>query len=151
MNNKLFRFVAPLLLLFLTACASVPMATLEEDATRKAFVAPSEGKSGIYIYRNSNFGGALKKSISINSVAVGQTAPMTYFYTEVEPGNQDIATESEFSDNNLLITTEADKLYFVKQSIKMGVFVGGAKLTQVEDDVGKKGVLQCNMATNPYR
>lgn len=127
------------------------MATLEEDAIRKAFVAPSKGLSGIYIYRNSTFGSALKKSISINSVAVGQTAPMTYFYTEVEPGDQTISTESEFSDNNLVITTEPDKLYFVKQSIKLGVFIGGAKLTQVEDDVGKEGVLECDMATNPYQ
>lgn len=47
--------------LLLSGCASVPMASKEEDAKLKTFQKPAENKSGIYIYRNSFAGQALKK------------------------------------------------------------------------------------------
>jgi hypothetical protein len=45
----------------ITGCASVLMASSEADQAKKEFSAPSDGKSGLYIYRNSSLGAALKK------------------------------------------------------------------------------------------
>jgi hypothetical protein len=41
---------------------------------------------------------------------------------------------------------EAGKNYFIRQYIKMGVFVGGAGLEQVPEEQGKKDIAQLEMA-----
>lgn len=130
----------------LAGCASVPMASVEDDNLRKKFNPPAKGTSALYIYRNTNLGGALKKSVYVDGELIGETAPMTYFYKLVKPGEHTLSTESEFSPNDLKIKTEGGKNYFIQQQIKLGVFVGGAKLEQVPEDKGKKGVLECKLA-----
>jgi uncharacterized protein DUF2846 len=131
---------------YLAGCASVPMASTKEDNIKKQFSAPKNGTSGLYIYRNTSFGGALKKDVYIDGQLIGETAPMTYFYKSVNPGKHTLSTESEFSNNDLILQTESDKNYFINQYIKMGLFVGGAGLEQVSEQQGKKGVLECGLA-----
>jgi len=133
---------------FLNGCASVPMASLEDDTARKNFSSPSPGTAGLYIYRNTNLGGALKKFIYIDGELVAETGPMTYFYFEVQGGKRKLSTESEFSENDLIVEVENGKNYFVQQAIKLGVFVGGAKLVLVPEAEGTKGVLECKLADN---
>ena len=136
-----------LAIIFLFAgCATVPMAPAEEDEARKEFAQPATGMAGLYVFRNSNFGGALKKSIYIDGEFIGESAPMTYFYHSIEPGSRKISTESEFSDNDLELSVEAGKNYFVQQYIKLGLFVGGAGLELVSEEAGTKGVLECKLA-----
>jgi len=131
---------------YLAGCASVPMASIDEDKAKKEFTSPSREASGLYIYRNSNFGAALKKSVYIDGELIGETAPMTYFYRDIQPGKHELSTESEFSDNILTLDTEGGENYYVQQSIKLGVFVGGANLELVSEDEGKQGVLECKLA-----
>jgi len=131
---------------FLTGCASVPMASTADDQLRKEFALPPEGKAGLYIYRNSNFGGALKKSVYVDGQLVGETAPMTYFYKEVALGEHKLSTESEFSNNDLIVQIQRGINYFVRQYIKLGVFVGGSNLELVSEEEGKKGVLESKLA-----
>lgn len=131
---------------YLTGCASVPMASVEDDQMRKTFTEPDQGMAGLYIYRNTNFGGALKKSLYIDGVLQGETGPMTYLYREISAGEHILSTESEFSDNDLKLTASGGNNYFVRQYIKLGLFVGGAGLELVTDDVGRQGVLECKLA-----
>lgn len=146
MLNRFLILVLLAASLLLNGCASVPMDTAENDAAKKAFSSPAQDTAGLYIYRNSNFGGALKKSVSINGEVIGETAPMTFFYRDIKPGKHTISTESEFSDNEIELVAEGGKNYFIRQYIKMGVFVGGANLQLVSEDKGKQGVLECNLA-----
>ena len=134
----------------LTGCASVPMAPAEHDQARKEFSPPPEGTAGLYIYRNSSFGGALKKTIRIDGRIIGETAPHTYFYTTLKPGMHELATESEFSDNTLSIDFQPGKNYFVQNYIKFGAFVGGAGLEQVSEEEGRKGVAECKLAQDSF-
>jgi len=131
---------------YLAGCASVPMASPEEDMAKKEFSPPSSGMAGLYIFRNSSFGGALKKSIYVDGELLGETGPMTYFYKEVQSGKHDLSTESEFSDNSVKIDAGNGENYFIRQYIKMGLFVGGANLEQVSEEEGKKAVLECKLA-----
>ena len=130
----------------LSGCASVPMADLEEDASRKEFSAPADGKAGLYIYRNSSFGGAVKKNIYVDQEFIGQTAPMVYHYVELSEGEHIVTTESEFGNNDILLKAEAGVNYFVRAFMKMGLMVAGADLEQVDEAEGKKGVLACKLA-----
>ena len=133
--------------LFVTGCASVPMANKDQSDQLKLFAAPPEGQAGIYIYRDSNFGAALKKDIWIDGKCVGESAPKTFFH-EIVAGDQEhtISTESEFSPNDLKLFVKSGVNYFIRQSIKMGVFVGGARLTEVQASKGEDAVKRLSLA-----
>jgi hypothetical protein len=143
---KRFLFVALASSLFV-GCASVPMESAGTQDVAKKFNPPSEGSSGLYIYRSGSFGGALKKDVWVDGDCVGETAPNIFFYHEV-PGDQEhkISTESEFSPNDLILNTENGKNYFIQQYIKLGAFVGGAGVKEVEEEDGKKTVSKLEMA-----
>lgn len=139
--------VAALALSLLAGCASVPMESAEKSDMAKKFSPPTSGNAGVYVYRSGSFSGALKKNIWIDGKCIGESAPNIFFYEEVKGDSEHkLSTESEFSPNDLLLTTSAGKNYFVRQFIKMGVFVGGAGLELVSDDDGKNEVSKLNMA-----
>ena len=131
----------------LAGCATVPMESKEQTNMAKMFNPPSEGNAGLYIYRYGSRGGALKKDVWVDGKCIGETAPNVFFYEEVT-GSQEhkISTESEFSPNDLLVKTEVGKNYFVKQSIKPGLFVGGAGVKVVDEEKGKKEVQKLKLA-----
>lgn len=131
----------------LTGCASVNMAQKEESTKAKQFAQPGANNAGVYVYRNSFVGKALKKDIWIDGKCVGESAPDVFFYTEVEGGRtHKIDTESEFSPNTLELLADAGKNYYVRQYIKMGVFVGGAGVEQVSEEQGKRDIAPLEMA-----
>lgn len=146
MKKSLLLVFAFIFTSWLSGCATVPMAPSAQDQAMKAFNPPAKGMSGLYIFRDSSFGGALLKSIYVDGKFLGESGPNVYFYTEVRPGEHTLSTESEFSENHLKLTTEAGKQYFVRQYIKMGLFVGGANFEIVPDNEGKKAVMECKLA-----
>ena len=145
MSGKVL-FVA-MVMLFSAGCASVPMESKEYSSKAKLFNPPPEGKSGLYIFRVGGAGGSLKKDIWVDGKCIGESAPNVFFYDEVE-GDQEhtIATESEFSPNELKIFTKSRKNYFIEQYIKLGLFVGGADLRVVSEKEGKNKVSRLEMA-----
>ena len=123
------------------------METAQVSSETKKFASPPEGNSGLYIYRSGSFGAALKKNVMIGGKCIGESAPNVFFYEQVKGGAEHrVSTESEFSPNDLLLKVEAGKNYFIRQFIKMGVFVGGAGLEHVSDEEGKKAVSDLEMA-----
>ncbi|MDF2181595.1 DUF2846 domain-containing protein [Neptuniibacter sp. CAU 1671] len=144
---KILPAIAMTAALTLSGCASVDMASSADSAKAKEFNPPSEGNAGVYIYRDSFVGKALKKDIWVNSNCLGESAPDVFFYTEVEGDKTHrIDTESEFSPNALEVMFEAGKNYFIRQFIKMGVFVGGAGLELMPEEQGKMAVAKLDMA-----
>jgi len=144
--QKCALILAAVLVALVSGCASVPMASLEEDAARKEFNAPTDGKAGLYIYRNSNFGSAVKKNIYVDQQFIGQTAPMVYHYVELDEGEHIVTTESEFGNNDILLKAESGVNYFVRAFMKMGLMVAGADIEEVDEAEGKKGVMACKLA-----
>jgi hypothetical protein len=130
-----------------SGCAAIPMEPKELSDKAKAFEAPSNGNAGLYVYRDSIFGAALKKDILVDDKCLGESAPKIFFYKDVK-GDQEhkITTESEFSPNDLVVKTESGKNYYVRQYIKMGAFVGGANLELVEEEEGQKAISELEMA-----
>ena len=131
----------------LAGCASVPMESKEKSDMVKKFTSPPGDKAGLYIYRSGSFGGALKKDVWVDGVCIGETAPDVFFYEEVAGGKEHkVSTESEFSPNDLLLKTDSGQNYFVRQYIKLGVFVGGAGVELVDGDKGKEEVSKLELA-----
>jgi hypothetical protein len=139
-----FLIICSVLLLF--GCASVKMASKEEDTALKKFELPSAGKAGLYIFRNSFTGQSLYKDVYVDSIFIGETANGVYFYLEILPGTHTISTESEFGENSVSFEAEGGKNYFAEQYVKMGVFVGGAGIEMVDESVGMQQVLDCELA-----
>lgn len=135
-------------LTILTGCASVPMGSPEADAALKKFAPPPTDQAGLYIYRDSFAGHALKKSVSVDGKVIGETANKVYFHQFLSPGNHTIGTESEFSDNLVNLSAAAGKNYYMRQSIKMGVFVGGASLEIVPEATGQADLQKCELAAS---
>ncbi|EHY76849.1 DUF2846 domain-containing protein [Stutzerimonas stutzeri] len=146
MFNKLTMSAVALGFALLSGCASVPMESADKDQALKSFSAPPQDQAGLYIFRDSSLGAAVKKTIKIDDEVIGETAAKTYFYRLVSPGPHVLATESEFGDNLLELNAQAGKNHYVRQSIKMGVFVGGAKLTEVSESEGQQGVRNTKLA-----
>jgi hypothetical protein len=144
---KIFSVAMLAAVLLVSGCASVDMGSKAESDKAKEFNPPSNGNAGVYIYRDSFVGKALKKDVWIDGKCVGESAPDVFFRTEVEGGKRyKIETESEFSPNALEVIFEAGKNYFIRQFIKMGVFVGGADLELVPEEQGKNDVAKLEMA-----
>lgn len=138
---------AVFVLALFTGCASVKMESKEASDKAKQFAQPQPGKSGLYTYRDSLVGKALKKDIWVDGKCIGESAPDVFFYTEVPGGKHVISTESEFSPNDLSLLVEAGRNYFIRQYIKLGVFVGGAGLELMPEAEGKAAVAKLEMAT----
>lgn len=137
--------------LLVTGCASVGMSPKEDSDKAKQFAQPSANNAGLYVYRNSFAGKALKKDIRVDGKCLGESASDVFFYTEVEGGKtHKISTESEFSDNDLMLATDAGKNYFVRQYMKVGLFVGGAGLEQVTEQQGKADIAPLGLALSGH-
>lgn len=144
---KIVPVLSLAVVLLLSGCASVEMASKADSAKAKEFNPPSQGNAGVYIYRDSFVGKALKKDIWIDAKCVGESAPDVFFYTEVEgEKTHKVDTQSEFSPNTLELMFESGKNYFIRQFIKIGVFVGGAGVEQISEEQGKKDVAKLEMA-----
>ena len=144
---KIVSVIAITATLLISGCASVDMASKAESEKAKEFNSPSQGNAGIYVYRDSFVGKALKKDVWIDGKCIGESAPDVFFYTEVTGGkNHKVDTESEFSPNTFELMFETGKNYFIRQFIKMGVFVGGAGLEQIPEEQGKIAVAKLEMA-----
>lgn len=99
------------------------------------------------MFRDSVVGGALKKDIWVDGECVGESAPNVFFYKEVEGDKEHtLATESEFSPNEIKLFTKAGDNYFVRQYIKMGLFVGGANLQVVDSASGQAALQRLKLA-----
>lgn len=140
-----------ILIVFLSAlfsgCASVKMEEKATSEKTKQFAPPSANNSGLYVYRDSPLGAALKKNIWVDGKCVGESAPNVFFFTEVNGDTKhEISTESEFSPNQLTLMFEAGENYFVRQYIKFGVFIGGADLEVISEKEGKEAVSKLDLA-----
>ncbi len=144
---KIFKIVFILIasMLFVACSARVDLADPKLDREAKKFAEPDANFSGIYIYRDSLMGKPSKKAIYIDGEYLGKTADRTYFYKIVKPGYHTIETESEFSNNSLEIYAEGGSNYFIRQYIKMGVFVPGAGLQEVNELLAKKSIIKSKL------
>lgn len=147
MFNKIA--VVAVLAALVTGCASVPMESKEASDQAKRFAPPSQGQAGLYIYRTGGPGAALKKDIWVNGKCIGESAPNVFFHEQVK-GDQEltIATESEFSPNEIKLVVVGGANYFIQQYLKIGAFVGGANLEVVSEANGKQAINDLQMAKN---
>jgi hypothetical protein len=142
MKNMMIA-LAGFLVIALSGCAAVPMASLDTDAKAKNFK-PLPNKAAIFIYRNEVFGAAIPLAVSINGHTLGQTAAKTYFRVDVKPGPYTISSMSE-NVSQLELNAKTGRSYYVWQEVKMGMWAPGSHLQEVNEAVGQAGVNECKL------
>lgn len=147
MKRNQYYLILILTILLFTGCSSVPLEPKDVSTNAKAFNPPPENQAGLYVYRDSILGAALKKDIWIDNQCLGESAPKVFFYQPVKGDEEHtISTESEFSPNKIILKTKSGKNYYVRQYIKMGAFVGGADLEVIDPEEAKKAISELDMA-----
>ncbi|MDR1350352.1 MAG: DUF2846 domain-containing protein [Zoogloeaceae bacterium] len=130
----------------LSACASVPMGDVAQDAALKNFTANPD-TAGVYIYRNESIGAGVRMDVEVDGKPIGQTAAKTYLYQDLTPGRHTLASKSENTDT-LNIDVVAGKLYYVWQEVKMGILYARTKLHLVDEVTGQAGVKETQLAVD---
>ena len=137
-----------MVLALLQGCASVPMASLNEDSSAKEFKVDPV-KSSIYVYRHENFGGAISMTVSLDGRVAGQSASKTYFLWEVEPGEHEVGSIAE-NNVTLKLKTEPGKAYYVWQEVKMGFWMARSALHEVDEETARKAIAECKRAQSTF-
>src|SRR5262249_40029419 len=126
----------------LAGCASVPMSSPADDAAAKQF-APVDGKSVIYVYRSETLGTAVKMDVSLDGKPMGQTVSHSFFRFVVHAGHHTV--DSQNGTSKLDLDTEAGKVYYVWQEVKVG-FASANSLLHAEDaGKGQADVKNCKL------
>ena len=141
--RRLMAVAATVMAMLLSACASVPMASVQQDAKAKEFT-PAPDSAGLYIYRNESFGGAVSMTVWINDTVIGPTAAKTYYKFDVKPGKYKITSHAE-NESTLSVDTVAGRNYFVWQEVKMGLWKARSLLQQVDEKTGRAGVMESKL------
>ena len=143
MLRKMLALCALAVLVLASGCASVQMASPEQDTAAKSF-AVKPGKANIYVYRNETFGAALKMPVALDGKQVGETASKTYFALEVNPGPHTVMSKTE-NESSVTLNAVAGRNYFLWQEVKMGLISGRSNLQEVDEATGKAGVAECKL------
>ena len=131
----------------LIGCATVPMASAEEDLRVKKLVPPVDAAL-IYLYRNESFGAGVHMDVLMDGWAAGQTVANTYMVWQVRPGVHMVTSKAE-NDTSIGVDTVAGHRYFIWQEVKMGVMYARSRLQLVSDAEGLKGVNECKLVQMP--
>jgi hypothetical protein len=126
-----------------SGCATVQMASSEQDTAAKSFAVKPD-KANIYVYRNETFGAAIKMPVALNGKPVGDTAARTYLLLQVEPGRHSVTSKSE-NDSGVTVDAAAGRNYFLWQEVKMGLMAARSNLQLVDEATGKAGVAECKL------
>jgi hypothetical protein len=141
------RHIPALLLILciglLGACTAIPMASTHEDLQAKRF-AVRPHKASIYVYRDQSFGFAFPMTLELAGHAKARTVGQTYVLWEVDPGAYELTSYAE-DTSTLRLHTEPGKAYYVWQEVKVGLWKARTALHRVDEEQGRKGVLECRL------
>jgi hypothetical protein len=134
----------------LSGCAAtVPMAMATLDAEAKQFVPPA-GQSNVYVFRSGGPGWAIAFQVQLDGRVIGSIAPNTYHLAAVEPGDHTIAASSNENSRMVRFRALAGQSYFFEIEPQMGWVSARVGLEQVDDEHGRKGVLEAKRAESLY-
>jgi hypothetical protein len=117
----------------LAGCATVPMASVEQDLEAKSFT-PSEGKANLYIARsNTYFGYAITFRIMVDGIPIGSIGPGTYHLLSIEPGQHNIIVSSNENSDQIIFEASADRNYYFRVLVLVGLLTARAGLEPLDE------------------
>jgi hypothetical protein len=127
-QSYVIAYILPLLMLFLSGCASTGFSEVESLA------APSD-QALIFFYRTGSGGGAIKFHVhDMNGDPVGYLGQSGDSFSIIVPPGTHRYWSRAARVNEVSLTVEAGKIYYVKATVNMGFAVGRPVLEQVNKD-----------------
>lgn len=137
------RIASIALAAMVSACSSsVAVKSKTEDAAAKTF-AIQPGKSSIYVFRSE----ALHQSaisVSLDQQVWSRTGPCTYLVWAVDPGRHIVTSQAE-NVTQLILSTEPNKTYYVRQDVQGGLYQPRIKLTPADEADARKAIGACSL------
>ncbi len=107
---------------------------------------PPEGKALVYIIRPQIQGSLVVFKNYINERYIGATKGRKFLYEILEPGMYTITSKAE-KYNSLELEAEPNKIYFIKQNLKMGIWMMRVQLELINEVKGRKLLKKCKLFT----
>lgn len=144
MKNKLVNAVFLILLALLyVSCATTSKISRETSENAKN-MQPPEGKAMVYIYRTSAFGFAVGLRVDLNNSRLADFYPKKFYLCTLEPGKYVFTGKGENQDD-LLLTIEPDRKYYIAVKPKMGFISARIGLELSHPSEGISDVQKCQM------
>ncbi|MGW8394564.1 DUF2846 domain-containing protein [Pseudoduganella sp. HUAS MS19] len=119
----------------LTGCAATgPKFAQQESVMPK--LAAEQGR--VYFYRvDSMLGAAVRPSVKVDGVAVGDSVPGGYFFVDAAAGSHEAATSTE-ATNKLTFVLDKGEIKYVRTKVQMGMLAGHVIPELVSADEAQK-------------
>src|SRR5919201_1306212 len=139
------RALAAAALALLAACASVQKADPGRDYAAKEFAKPSRGKAALYVFRNEAIGGTVKMTLELDGAPLGETGPKPFHWVTIKPGKHKLVGKAQ-NESVVEFTATSGQNVFVWQEVKNGLMSAENRLEVVDEQTGRAGVEECEMA-----
>ena len=132
-------------------CAKVSKAPEDQNDTAKLF-SKIDDRAVVYLYRTGRMVGAgLQYMVKINGIDAGGTGPGTFFRWELKPGSYTISSSTNESSATVQVNGEPGKLYFYKQTARLGLTQGGRiSIEAVDEETAKKDIQGLKLLVSSY-
>jgi len=140
-----YFFMLALFSMIASSCSTAKIATSELDQIKKQN--PPDGKALVYILRPSGTGAIIKFKVTCDDKPVGSTNGKRFIYTFVDPGTHKFVAKAE-NKEEIFLTVEAGKSYFLEQKAKMGFFIARTDWERLDEAVGRKKLQSCKLSGN---
>ena len=146
--KKSLRVLA-IVLMSIMAIGCATMNTVKEmpaevDSKVKSMQPPS-GKSLVYVVRPTLLGKPFAGNITANGEFVGTTQGRMYVYAVLTPGEYKFKVTGQDNESEIVVNLEADKIYYVYQSVYPGLFKGTTGLKLVNKEEGREALEKCTL------
>jgi len=135
-------YLALPVLLLMGACATVPMATSQEDQLGKRFEPPPPDKAAIYLYREGIMGALVPVDVAVQAQGGGldvSLAPDTWVRIQGEPGPIEVRCAKDQSVGQRFDMRPGETRY-VEVSYKMTLWGSACAVQEVSELTGQRGV-----------
>lgn len=102
-------------------------------------------KAIVYVVRPSFIDPILKLSTYCDSVKIGGIGAKRFLYTVLNPGTHTFMSKLDNTET-LNLQLEANKIYYIKFALKIGLGLGRVSLKVVETEEGLKDLNKCKLS-----
>jgi Protein of unknown function (DUF2846) len=147
MKNSVMFFAIVLMSIMAVGCATmntVKEMPAEVDSKVKSMQPPS-GKSLVYVVRPTRLGKPFGGYITANDEFIGTTQGAMYVYAVLTPGEYKFKVTGHDNVSEVVVNLEADKTYYIYQSVYPAVWSGATSLELVDKEKGRKALEECKL------
>jgi len=142
-KSLIFFALSGLLILGITSCSTTKV--LPTNVSNNALEMANAGnKAMVYLYRISSMGFAVGLDVDCNNKELAKLFPKQFFLDVLDPGKYVFTGRGE-NEDDLVLTLEPNKKYYIEVSPKMGWVKARCKLELMELSEGNKKVQKCKL------